>query len=112
MKITKTELAKIVKEETEAYLGEREIDLEPESWYADESPGDLPPLQPGGEMQKKLQKTMENMVHLLSKPPFSDVAAFAENQLPDVKARGEQLLPLVTALKKKLQEEGFAPGER
>jgi len=106
MKITKTELAKIVKEETEAYLSEREIDLEPESWYADKS---LPPLQPG-VTQEKLQKSMENMVHTLA-PIQRDVAAFAENQLPDVKARGEQLLPLVQALLEKLQEEGFAKGE-
>ena len=109
MKITKTELAKIVKEETEAYL--REYEEPPgqnpdESWYADKS---LPPLQPG-VTQEKLQKSMENMVYTLA-PIQRDVAAFAENQLPDVKARGEQLLPLVQALLEKLQEEGFAKGE-
>jgi len=52
MKITKTELAKIVKEETEAYLKEGEIDLEPESWYADTSSG-----TPGEGMSR--QKTAD-----------------------------------------------------
>ena len=41
MKITKTELAKIVKEETEAYLSEYDEtpDEDPESWYSDASSG-------------------------------------------------------------------------